>query len=208
MNILKSLNTAALLLALPCLVAGCASGGRNFNPERIASLELGKTRSSDYQTLFGEPDASRLENTADGKFESVRYGYGNSAMGTASVRIHELEFRDGLLNAYQYASSFDADKTKMNSTQLNQLQRGTSKKADVLQMLGRPHRMARCPSRSSDFKDRCGKGAEVWVWHDLGKLSVSGAGYGNYRVKASSIAAVFDTNDVLTDIESVQTNKH
>jgi hypothetical protein len=168
-------------------------------------LELGKTRSTNYQTLFGKPSAAEFKENVDGKFELARYVYAHANMGSARARILDLEFRDGLLNAFHYASSFDKDKTVMNSEQLKQIQRGSSNKSDVLRILGKPHGRALCPSYNADFKDKCGKGNEIWVWTAMNKLSTFGAAYGGDQVEMHNVFISFDGNGVVTDVESSET---
>ncbi len=93
----------------------------------------------------------------------------------------------------------------MNSDQLNQVQRGTSKKNDVLQVLGKPYGMALCPSYNADFKDKCSKGMEVWVWTTMNKLSTFGSAFGGQQVEMQNIFITFDKEGVVTDVESSQT---
>ncbi|NUO10490.1 MAG: hypothetical protein HUU08_17845 [Candidatus Brocadia sp.] len=135
----------------------------------------------------------------------VCYLYMYADMGYARSRLLDLEFRDGLLNSYHYISSFDEDKTMTNTEQLKQVQRGASKKSGVPQILGKPHGMARCPSHDFDFKDKCGKGAEIWIWTMMGKVSTFGAAYGSAQVATYNIFIVFDREGVVTDMESSQT---
>ena len=99
MRIPKSLKAGLPLMALVCLHCGCASVGRDFKYQNTASLELGVTRSSDYQATFGKPNAVETKDNSDGKFELVRYLYAYADMGTARSRLLDLEFRDGVLNA-------------------------------------------------------------------------------------------------------------
>jgi len=206
MNIPTTLKVTLPLALAVSMLCGCASVGRDFKHQNTASLALGETRSSDYQTLFGKPNSVEVKDTADGKFELIRYLYAYADMGSARTRLLDLEFRDSLLNSYHYMSSFDKDKTVMNADQLQGIQRGTSKKSDVLQLLGKPHGMARCPSHDADFKDRCAKGAEVWLWTVVGKVSTFGAAYGGDQVEIQNIFVVFDNEGVVTEVETSKTS--
>ena len=206
MNIPTSLKLTFLLILLVCLQSGCASLGRDFKYQNTTSLKLGQTSSSDYQEMFGKPLAVKLKDTSDGKFELVRYLYAYAGMGTARTRVLDLEFRDGVLNSYNYLSSFDKDKTVVNADQLKQIQRGVSRKNEVLQFLGKPHGMARCPSQHADFKDRCNRESEeIWVWTVLEKLSTFGSAYGGAQIESYNIFIIFDKDGVVTEVESART---
>lgn len=204
MNIPRSLKSTVPLMALAILLCGCASVGKEYNYRRVTSLELGKTRSSDYQTIFGKPEAVEEKQTADGKFEFARYAYAFADMGTARVRILFLEFRDGTLNSYLYMSTFDEDKTSVKTSQLQRVERGSSKMSEVRRILGKPQGMARCPSHSADFKDWCEKGAEVWLWAAMEKVPTFGAA--GSRPQKQEISVVFDNDGVVTEVGSRQGN--
>jgi hypothetical protein len=186
----------ALSVTLICLLCGCATMGRDFNHQNIDSLEIGQTRSSDYQAMFGKPIFIEVKENADGKFEWARYTYAYSDLGATDVRLLDLEFRNGLLNAYNHISSFDKDKTVGSADQLSQITRGTSKKSDVLLTLGKPHGMARCPSYMPDFQNRCSKGTEVLEWAFVDVLASRGG-----KLTGHNIFIVFDKNDIVTNME-------
>ncbi len=205
MKFLHSLKITVLLMTLICLFCGCASVGRDFKYQNTTSLELGKTSSANYVTMFGKPNAVELKDTSDGHFELVRYLYAYANLGSARTRALDLEFRDGSLNAYHYLSSFDKDKTVVNMDQLKRIERGHSKKNDVLQILGTPHGKARCPTQNADFKDKCSKGTEIWVWTAMAKLSTFGAAFAGDQVAMHNIFIVFDKDDVVSEVESSQT---
>src|SRR5262249_50363366 len=108
---LKNILPSAALLGLLC---GCASVGPDFNYQNAPSLELGQTRIEDYQKMFGKPNSIEEKETADGRFELMHYVHAYAELGTARARALNLEFRDGVLNSYDYLSSFDKDKTTLN----------------------------------------------------------------------------------------------
>lgn len=204
MNIALCLKVTVPLGVLLCLASGCANVGRDFKYQGAGSLELGQTRSSDYQAMFGKPNSVELKSTADGKFELVRYLHAHANLANARVRLLDLEFRDGVLNSYQRLSTFDQDKTTVLPDNVAQIQRAVSKKDDVLRTLGTPHGKARCPSYHADFKDKCSKGTELWVWTGMDKVSTLGATYGGAKPGIQSIFVVFDKDGVVTAVESSQ----
>jgi len=201
-----SLPGVVLLLGIVCLHSGCMTAGRDFKYQNIAALELGRNRSTEYESTFGLPKAVNVKETADGKFESVSYRYLRvDSFGDPFLRALDLEYRNGVLNAYKYFSNFEADKTTVEIEQLKQIQRGASSKSDVLRVLGKPHGMARCPSHSGYFEDRCKSGAEVWNWTALVKRSITQM-QGAQEVKSkardmNNIFIVFDQAGVVKDLE-------
>ncbi|HEY5909985.1 MAG TPA: hypothetical protein VJA21_05215 [Verrucomicrobiae bacterium] len=205
MNMFSLLKLTGLTAMVAGVACGCASVGKDFKYQGAGSLELKQTRSSDYQALFGKPNSVEMKETSEGKFELVRYLYAYADMGSARSRVLDMEFRDGTLNSYHYLSSFDKDKTTVNADQLKQIQRGVSKKEDVLQLLGKPHGKALCPSYDADFKDKCGKGAEIWLWTVMGKASTFGVAYGGDQIEVHNIFVIFDKDGVVTEVESSQT---
>jgi outer membrane protein assembly factor BamE (lipoprotein component of BamABCDE complex) len=205
MMIKPCLKVTIPLIALAGLLSGCASVGRDFKYQNTTALELQKTRNSEYQTMFGKPSSIEVKDTGDGKFELVRYLYAFADLGSARSRLLDLEFRDGLLNSYQYLSSFDKDKTTTNAELLKEIKRGESKKEDAIRILGQPHGRALCPTQRVDFKDKCGQGAEVWVWTGMGKVSTFGAAYGGAQPEMQTIFVTFNKEGVVTNAEASQT---
>jgi hypothetical protein len=191
-----------LVAVLSLLAGGCASVGGDFTYSGPGSIKLGQTKSSEYEALFGSPYSATVKTTAQGKFDEVRYLYAYANMASAQSRLLDLEFRNGLLNAYYFLSSFDHDKTLIQADGFSQIKKGESTKADVMRLLGEPHGKAVSPTEHMDFKDRAAKGAEVWVWTAMGSVSTFGAAYGGQKVTSSSIYLVFDANGVVTDIET------
>lgn len=207
MRLVSLIGRGFTLLALPVLLCSCASVGKNFAYQSVSQVELGQMRSSDYATMFGKPSSVTTKTTGDGKFELVRYLYSQANMSTAKVRLLDLEFRNGTLSGYQYLSSFDDDKTTFSAAAVDQIKQGATTKQEVISLLGKPHGKALCPSVADDFKDRCGKGTEVWVWSSFEKLSTFGAAYGGDKMANMQIYVVFDQNGVVTAVDTNKTNK-
>lgn len=206
MNVPQPLKFAIVLMAGILVQGGCGHYGQNIPYQNVAYLRLGQTSVSQYPQMFGKTNAVVVQETADGKFEMVQYLYISADMSTAYSRLLELEFRDGALNSYNYASSFEEDKTVVNASNFEEVKRGVSKKDDVLGLLGKPQGIARCPSCVPFYKDRCAKGIEVWSWTTMGKLSVMSGTYADNE-DPRIISVVFDKDGVVTDIESVQVKK-
>lgn len=178
------------------------SSGRNFKYQSTQNLELGKTLSSEYRAMFGKPTSVEVRDTASGKYETANYSFAFISMGSIRVRDLDLEFRDGVLNGFSYLSSFDKDKTSANTFQVNRIQRGISKKSDVLDLLGNPNGMGKYPSYLFDFKNISNEGIELWTWTMISKLSMFDAG--SQELTVQTILIGFDHAGVVSDIETVE----
>ena len=159
---IKSLRYSLVFFAM--LFSGCASVGDNFPYQEYQSLELGKSSNEDYRVVFGNPQTVTSEDTDDGRFEIVNYIYGKANLGSAGGRALILEYKDGLLNSYIYASSFKEEKPVLDIGKLTQIERRVSTIEHALQILGEPSGMAICPSKSPSFKNRCESVEEVYAW--------------------------------------------
>jgi hypothetical protein len=206
MRRLFEMHYLALVVVLGLLAGGCAHVGGDFSYAGPSSLQLGQTKSSETQAKLGEPYASSVKTTGDGSFQEDRYLYAFANMSAAQSRLLDLEFRNGVLNAYYFVSSFDNDKTAVNAEGFPQIKSGESKKADVLRILGEPHGKALKPSEHVDFKDRVSKGVEVWVWMAMGSLSTFGHVYGGQQVSSTTIYVTFNADGMVTNIETQSEN--
>jgi outer membrane protein assembly factor BamE (lipoprotein component of BamABCDE complex) len=206
MNLSRFSRVFPLLIAVSVL-SGCASVGHDFKTANVSSLQLGQTRDTEYQAMFGKPSAHLITKNSDGSFDAVRYVYAYADMGSARARALEMEFRNGVLNAYNYVSSFDKDKTSVTADQMQKIERGVSKKDEVLRILGNPCGKALCPCYLAPFKDKCGKGTEIWTWTAMEKLSTFGHAFGGDQIQSSTLIVAFDKAGVVTEVESEQTKK-
>ena len=205
MKLNKLIQVSVSLFMLIGFICGCASVGKQFTYNGSSSLQLGKTSLADCEKIYGKPNAEQTIDNADGKFDIVRYLYAHANLSSAQSRVLILEFRDGVLNSYDYLSSFDEDRTVVNTDQQNQIKSGTSTKSDVVRIMGQPHGMAQCPSQNADFKDKCAKGTQVWVWNGMNKLSTLGHTFSGDQIEMQSIFVVFNKDGIVTDVEVSQT---
>ena len=189
--------TIYLVLVAFTWLGGCASGGTQFDYQNLPSLELGKTSSKDSVSMFGEATNVEVKQNSDGEFQLLRYVYVHANIGTAKERTLILEFRDGLLNAYSYASSFKEDQTLVDAGQLSEVERGTTRGRDMEDLLGRPNGKARCPSES--FKIWCAVGTEVWVWRSMNRLSTFGSVFTGIQTETNTVFVVLDNEGLVID---------
>ena len=187
-------------------LCSCASFGPNFHPNPTA-LKLGQLKSSEYIKLFGEPNGTQYKTTLDGKYEIANYQYTQNTLGTVSSRVLVLEFKNGVLNGYEFASSFDEDKTKADLQSVDHLRDGIGKLShdDVIKALGEPDGKSLCPSTLSDYKDKCAKGTEIWAWFITEKLKF---GFSNHvDEKETDVYIIFDVNGKIADVQTEENNQ-
>ena len=197
--------TRILPVFLLCaLGAGCASVGSKFSLKSADALELRQLKSADYVRLFGNPVTKETKTTTDGKFEIAKYVYAFADLGTARSRVLFLEFRNGDLNAFIYSSSFTEDKTKAEGGDVETLKAGIGRlgQSDALAALGKPHGRALCPSMLQDYKDRCGKGAEIWAWVTMETIAT----LGGKGAKTRSIFVSFDASGKISDVQTEESD--
>ena len=194
----RAMMVGALILLLEI---GCASVGNKFDYEDVGALELGEMRASDYRETFGdEPTVIEDRDTSEGKYKIVRYNYANANLASARSRLLILEFKDGLLNAYVYISSFGSDQTKFAWENIDQIEEGRSSQSAVLEALGKPQGKARCPSLLEDYKERCQGGTEIWSYMTAERVSTLGAAYRGRRPEMKTVFVTFDQDGTVVEV--------
>jgi hypothetical protein len=190
------------LFSILLLLNGCATVGRSFHYENIPQLEIGKFQLQDCQSVFGDANKVSKEINKSGQIDVKQYLYASANLGTAKARVLVLEFLNGKLNAYNFVSSFDEDRTLVDTDKLSQVTLEKSKSSDVLKILGKPNGIGRCPSILQDYKDRCRESnvTEVWIWSSSRKVVTLAAG--NKNQGSTNVFISFDTNGVVKAIDS------
>ncbi|MBP7216467.1 MAG: hypothetical protein KBA46_04195 [Candidatus Omnitrophica bacterium] len=192
----KQFGVTALLIFLLC---GCVTLGKKFNYEHVSSLRLGALSRNECREAFGAPYRASSEKNLDGSFEKLVYYFSNSNIfDSLSTRTLHLEFKDEMLNAYDYVSSFDKDKTKVTIEGIDKIKIGQSSKTDALKLLGEPTGKALCPTTLYSLKDKCENGGEMWVWRQNSKFSI----YNPEAENKTEIYLIFDKNSMVVDINT------
>ena len=202
----SKLLLGTLCIAMIFSTSGCVGYFGHLKYPSNTTLELGKTRNTDYLTMFGKPFSVEVKETKEGTYELVHYQRTiKYLMLTTTYRFRalDLEFRDGVLNAYYFISTIDGERTAINIEQLKKIQQGLSKKSDVLTMMGKPNGMGSCPNYIAAFKDKCDKGAEIWTWELRGEEVVTGGLFLGDPIEKHVFIA-FDKNGFVTNVEFSQ----
>ena len=132
------------LLPLLLLIAGCV--GQDFIRPTADSLRLGETTREQVEERYGKPFKQSIY-TLDGiNIVTEIYAYGSLSASrhrakinaTGAARKLEFKFHNNILVGYVYSSSWAEDHTDFDETQSEKIIKGISKRADVMQLLGKP----------------------------------------------------------------------
>lgn len=196
---------AALLFASSLsFLCSCVTEGTKFTLPNTDKLQLAKLQVTNCIALFGKPTEIGTEKMAGASY--VFYKYDDALIRPLSVseRVLDLEFKDGKLNGYFFWSSFNKDKTIIDTKNLDKVQDGVGRlsKEDVLNMLGNPNAKALCPTMIDEFKENCATNSEVWGWYMHGETGFEPAVF-----DSSHIFVWFDASGRVSSVESSERKK-
>ena len=192
---MKRLMLCVALAAIAALASGCGSVGTSFNQGNLNQLRLHETTRQEAITLIGEPSEITRVLNEDGDFEMVEYLYAKKGLGGAKVRAVNLEFKDGVLNAYNYVSTFAEDATTYDFSAFESLEISSSTKDDVLRALGKPTGQGFCPSPL--LESGCEGSSEVWVWQSFLDAPKN-------EVLEKTVIISFDKDGVVSNIGAIE----
>ncbi len=126
-------------------------------------MQLGKTTNLQARRMFGNPKVEKNVSNDYNDYNIWTYIFMESrAFNQSDGRIMVLEFVDGKLNGYFYASSYESDAPPQNLRAKNQINRQSSTRADVARILGVPDGKAYSNTTLEDFHE--GVGEEIWLY--------------------------------------------
>ena len=191
-----------LLGAVTLLACSCASTGTNYKFDNNSALKLGELDSQNYVALFGKPKSTTTITTKEGKYEFATYGFFGLRMNEGRFRWLNLEFKNGKLNAYDFLSSFDEDRTEVNNSKIDAIRNGINKltRDDVKSLAGKPDGEAKCPTKLSEFKTHTDKANEVWVWIAADQIHFSGRDKG--KIKINGAYVLFGDDGKVSDVQT------
>lgn len=142
-------------------LAGC--GGRNFERPSEEALVLGTTTRTEVLKLLGKP-TNESTGMRNGKpVQTLMYGYAHiGGLGDGHVtdvapsRGLQLHFLEDRLVGTQFWSSFEADHTDFDASALPKLVKGSTRRSELLSILGRPGGRSLPPLVE--------EGHEGWFW--------------------------------------------
>ena len=184
-----------ILIGFTCALCGCTSGvGSEVNKVAVDQLRVGRTTQDDSRRMLGKPLRTQTVTTGGSTFVVDHYSYSESQLGAVKARSVNVECRDGLVNGYAYASSFDFDKTQAPMAAVASVKERQSTRQDVERLLGLPSGRVRIPTSFRDVSEiaRGTGGVELWFWFSMDKITWS-----TNDQTVRMIYVVFDASDVV-----------
>lgn len=191
MNSIK-IKTIPATLAIAALLAGCA--GTDFKRPEPSALELGKAHTADVTRVMGAPKRTG-ESTLNGQqVKTQTYAYANVGgdsmyPGVTGARSMTFSLWNDTLVGESFNSSFKIDGTDFDDKKIPAIAKGSSTKADVLALMGKPSGHAIYPVVKTE-----GNSALVYTY-----TQVKGSAF-NMSVYAKTLVVEFDPKDVVADV--------
>lgn len=183
-------------LALTLLLTSCA--GRDFSRPEPDSLRLGQTTRSQILERYGDPANDSTSTSSGVTITTLTYSYA-SVPGKAhrhyldnpvAVRAVVFQFAGDLLVGYNYSSSWADDHTDFNESKHSDFVKGSTTRAQVIQLLGNPGGTCIYPI----IDERTGTGL---IYH---YFESSGSGR-LHKTYSKSLLIAFDQRGVLSDVK-------
>lgn len=143
---MKKLSITLAALACLCVVAGCTTFGTNFSSEGVKKLSIGSTTEKEIIDAFGAPfkRQTRFENNI--QYQVLSYIYGQGMATGNQFRQLDLEFRNGVLNAYVFNSQLKEDSTDFDIDAVSKLSKKPLTLSEVVSVMGHYNGEVRFPS--------------------------------------------------------------
>ena len=190
-----TIKTIPATLAIAALLAGCA--GADFKRPEPTSLKLGESHAADVTRVMG-PATRTGESTVNGQqIKTQTYAYANTTgdtlySGVTGARSQAFSLWNDTLVGESFVSSFKVDGTDFDDKKVPGIVKGTSTKADVIGMLGKPTGHAIYPVVKTQ-----GNSAIVYQY-----TQVKGSPF-NMSVYSKTLTVELDPKDVVADVTFV-----
>ena len=194
MSKMKTIFAAALIVGL----LGCA--GKDFVRPDPATLKNGETTYAQVTERFGKPFAEGSTTKNEKTVKSISYAYASlggrpAKEGVVPARGMGLYFYNDTLVGYEFLSSWAEDSSDFDESKMNQIVKGLTTRAEVVQLLGRPSGFAIYPM----IKAATGEAA-VYVY-----MEVSGGPFTGRKTFRKSLIVAFDDKGIVTDVDFTST---
>jgi outer membrane protein assembly factor BamE (lipoprotein component of BamABCDE complex) len=179
-------------LAIATLLSGCA--GTDFKRPEPSALEVGKAHTADVTRVMGQPKRTG-ESTVNGQqVKTQTYVYANLSgdsmyPGVTGARSLTYSLWNDTLVGDSFTSSFKADGTDFDDKKIPAIVKGSSTKADVVALLGKPSGHAIYPVVKTE-----GDSALVYTY-----TQVKGSAF-NMSVYSKSLVVELDPKDVVAEV--------
>jgi hypothetical protein len=177
---------------------GACTAGRNFQEPSEESLVLGTTTIFEIRERFGKPRGEGSTTRNGCSMKTLTYAYarhrdlgGAHAFGVVPARGITFTFFEDRLVGHSFVSSFEEDHTDFDESKLVQIQQGSSKRPDVVALLGPPR--GRCIYPMSADK---GQEGVLYGYTQLYKALFK------TKIYTKTAVITFDANGVVSKVES------
>ena len=190
MSMMKTILAGALAVAL----LGCA--GKDFVRPDSATLKNGETTYAQATERFGKPFSEGSATKNDKTVKSISYAYASlggrpAKEGVVPARAMALYFYNDTLVGYEFLSSWAEDSTDFDESKVNQIVKGSTTRAEVVQLFGKPSGYAIHPM----IKAATGEAA-VYVY-----MEVSGGPFTGRKTFRKQLLVTFDDKGTVTDVD-------
>ena len=194
MSKMKTIFAAALIVGL----LGCA--GKDFVRPDPATLKNGETTYAQVTERFGKPFAEGSTTKNEKTLKSISYAYASlggrpAKEGVVPARAMGLYFYNDTLVGYEFLSSWAEDSSDFDESKMNQIVKGSTTRAEVVQLLGKPSGFAIYPM----IKAATGETA-VYVY-----MEVRGGPLTGRKTFRKSLSVAFDDKGIVTDVDFTST---
>jgi outer membrane protein assembly factor BamE (lipoprotein component of BamABCDE complex) len=133
--------TLCLALVLALAVAGCA--GSDFAKQSDDALVLGQTTRQEILQRLGSPYREGTATKNGKQLKTMSYAFATTTGapvrdGVVPTRGQGFYFLDDKLAGYDFVSSWKEDQTDFDGAKIREIKKGTSTRAEVLKLIGRP----------------------------------------------------------------------
>jgi outer membrane protein assembly factor BamE (lipoprotein component of BamABCDE complex) len=187
-----TIKTIPATLAIAAVLSGCA--GTDFKRPEPSALELGKSRTADVTRVMGSPTRTG-ESTINGQqIKTQTYAYANTTgdslyPGVTGARSMAFSLWNDTLVGESFVSSFKVDGTDFDDKKAAGIVKGTTTKADVVGLLGKPTGHAIYPVVKTQ-----GNSAMIYQY-----TQVKGSAF-NMSFFSKTLTVELDPKDVVADV--------
>ena len=183
-------------------VIGCATpvikSGTDFKKETLNNIVIGQTTKVEVIGVLGAPGGMRKRILNNAEYDISIYAFSQLEEGLMNYKRLFCEFKNNLLNAYDFESTFKEDQPRITEKEKIYLERGKTRRNDVQNLFGTPTSKAFLPTTLiSDYVPSGTK--EIWKYsHREIEMTIGRTtNIDKYLIK--SIIIFFDGDGIVID---------
>ena len=193
---MRTRTSIAGLLSALIVLTGCAGAGRDFIRPDADTFKLGQTTYSQVVQRMGEPKTVSDVVQNGKQVKSVVYSYANVSGqpledGVIPYRGMTYSFYNDTLVGEQFMSSFKSDNSNFEEKLVDRIQKGQTRRAEVIQLLGPPTASFIVPMVKETSDEAIGYTYQA----------IRGGLFSGLKVYAKALRVSFDRSGVVTEVE-------